>query len=118
MGKWSRANCMGYALGRNEWMRIPMWECERPITIALYLAETYNLKLVSKSDMVLGKEYIVFRKSSQDFHFAKRSADGHWRHKPGHNTVRPMSEKEVFSGYWQNGMLYYNSTPFIFEVQE
>lgn len=116
MGRYSRANCMGYALGYNEWLRVPNWKSQSALDSALYLAEKYNMKLVSKSDMVLGKEYVVFRISSQDFHFMRRDKNGNWRHKPGWREVRPISEKKVFANYWQHGALWYNSTPFIFEV--
>ena len=120
MAKWSEANCMGYALGINEWLLVPWWRDSSVKECAEWLADTYNLKIVKKRDMKPGKEYIVFRKSSVDFHFARRSADGHWRHKPGWSYVRPMKEKEVFASYWSNpsGTCWYNSTPVIFEVQE
>jgi hypothetical protein len=116
MGRWSQANCMGYALGINQWMRVPNWRNQTALESAQWLAKTYKLKLVSRSEMELGKEYIVFRMSSQDFHFIRRDSQGNWRHKPGAMLVRPMSEKQVFADYWQLGSTYYNSVPFIFEV--
>lgn len=116
--QWSQANCMGYALNKNRWMKIPNWENRTTLDIALWLEKQFNLKMVNRSQMVLGKEYIVFRRSQQDFHFMRRSKEGHWRHKPGGNYVRPISEKEVFASQWvSNPWLYYNSTPYIFEVQ-
>lgn len=118
--RWSEANCMGYALGINRWLCIDDWKYRRPMDIATELAAHYNLKIVKRKDMVKGKIYIVFRKSSVDFHFMKRSKDGHWRHKPGWDHVRSISEKEVFANTWYGSdpWTYYNTTPIVFEVQD
>lgn len=120
MAKWNKANCMGYALGINEWLTVEPFEadynCHNAYKMAKWLARNYNLKPVKRSEMELGKEYIVFRVGKEDWHFVHRSADGHWRHKPGWKPVRAISEKEVFSSAWVNSTLIYNSRPFIFEI--
>lgn len=120
VSKWSEANCMGYALGINRWLCIDDWRYRKSMDIATELAARYNLKIVKRKDMVKGKTYIVFRKSSVDFHFMKRSKDGHWRHKPGWARVRSISEREVFANTWygSNPWTYYNTTPIVFEVQD
>lgn len=118
MGKWSNANCMGYALGINRWLLVEDWRYRNIEDMTQELVEHYNLKVVKRSEMVLGKTYIAFRVSREDFHFMKRGKDGHWRHKPGWNYVRSIREKDVFANQWRSGMLYYNSRVVLFEVQD
>lgn len=117
MAKWDSANCMGYALGINKWLRVGYFGTDSsPYEMAKWLIDTYGLKPVKRSEMVLGKVYIVFRLGYDDFHFARRSADGHWRHKPGWCHVRPISEKEVFGPAWTKNTCSYTSRPFLFEL--
>lgn len=111
--KWSNANCMGYALGINKWLYLPYFRERDIIEIVDALEARYNIRRTKRSDMVLGKEYIVLRLGNGDFHFARRSADGHWRHKPGCWYVRSISEQEVFSKCMSGR---YSSTPIVFEI--
>jgi hypothetical protein len=129
MGVYGRGNnCMAYALGRKNWMLPLGWRAlkNKPIErieehMATMLGKTFNLKMVSREDMVLGKEYIAFRiaydgyEDADDFHFMKRHVSGHWTHKMGSQPVKGISEKVVFSDMWKFGTIY-NGRIYLFEV--
>lgn len=110
--KWSNANCYGYAVNSNEWLRFVdrNWS-------SLFIDHLYErgYKLTKRSEMTLGKEYIAFRYGSDDFHFMKRSPSGHWSHKRGSLRPETLSEKQVFSDVWVNGGVHYNSSIYLFE---
>jgi hypothetical protein len=120
-------NCMAYALGRKTWMVPKGWyqfaesqDYDAEWNIIENLQSMFNLKLIKREDMVLGKEYIAFRYEYDgyeigDFHFIKRHKTGHWTHKAGGNPVKGISEKVVFADTWS---LYndYNSDLYLFEV--
>ena len=48
-----------------------------------------------------------------DFHFARLGSDGIWTHKPGHSTIREMSEAELFSDAWSKES---RNCPYISEI--
>lgn len=112
MGKWSRANCFGYAVGQNRWLTFGT-RAYGDVCIQVIL--DYGYRQVKRKDMVLGKEYIVFKYGGSDFHFAKRSPSGQWSHKPGGQIVRPVSEKNIFEDKWLTYSQDYTSTIHIFE---
>lgn len=122
-------NCMAYALNRKTWMLPRGWhqftesqDYEAEWNMIENLQSMFNLKLIERKDMVLGKEYIAFRYEQDhfngeigDFHFIKRHKTGHWTHKAGRSPVKGISEKVVFADAWR---LYnnYNSDLYLFEV--
>lgn len=126
-----RSNCMGYALNRKQWM-LPIgwdefadgWESED--RVIGQLMNQFKLKLVSRHEMVRGKEYVAFRYEIiddedgeaviDDFHFIKRHKTGHWTHKPGSLPVEGIAQKDVFGEVWLNGNYEYNSEIYLFEV--
>ena len=117
MAKWTKqTNCFGYAVGIPDWLlmenkRLPNRE----------LVE-YGLKPVRKSEMVLGKEYVAYRYGKDDFHFMKRTKQGHWRHKQGYKPVTTISQKVVFAKVWHRGKPQefdygvYDSKIYLYEV--
>lgn len=130
MAKRKRYNCMGYALNRKKWM-LPLawddfadgWIDESEVIDGL--TRQFNLKPVSRDQMVRGKEYVAFRYEIiddewetriDDFHFMKRHKTGHWTHKRGNYDAEGVSERIVFSDVWVNGTYNYNSEIFLFEV--
>lgn len=117
MAKWTRRNnCYSYAINYpNKWMLITDG-CYID-GIQTLLRANPNFRLVSKSEMVLGKEYVAFRFGCSDFHFAKRGKDGHWRHKMGPQPVEAISTKVIFGKEWRMGDNVYNSKLYLFEVQ-
>ena len=118
---YNQANCFGYALRKNKWLHV--W-CFLDVLngevgeekIIYELQNRYGLKPVKKEDMVLGKEYVAFRWSDEDYHFARRSKSGQWSHKQGSWTPEAMSTKEVFDEVWVNGYIHYTSDIFLFEA--
>jgi hypothetical protein len=105
-----RMNCMGYALGIKDWLVVGRYS-----KAVEYLQSEYNLTLVNKSEMVLGKRYIAFRYGSDDFHFMKRNEKGHWRHKMGNQKAISISQKNVFNKTgWDFDGLFYNSKVYLF----
>lgn len=113
-----KANCMAYALDINRWLHPRGWDYDYEV-MPQFLAKDYNLKLVEKKDMVLGKEYIAFRwgkERDNDFHFMKRGKQGHWRHKVGSTPVKVISQKEVFSPAWVTNWHSYDSKIYLYEV--
>jgi hypothetical protein len=125
-----RNNCMAYALGRATWMLPRYWEAfaatdEPSIEWKMIkrMEKDFNLKPVTKEEMVLGKEYIAFRIAwypngdVDDFHFIKRHKTGHWTHKQGGHPVKGISQKIVFSDVWRAfGNINYTGTIYLFEV--
>ncbi len=83
-----------------------------------YLLDNHsNLRLVSREDLVLGKEYIAYRYGNRDFHFMKRNKMGYWRHKMGCCPVEAISTKFVLGKEWVfRGGNVYNSKLYLFEV--
>lgn len=114
MAKWNRLNnCYSYAVNYpNKWLLVD--EYHQAVTDLL--DKNPNLKLVSRKDIVLGKEYIAYRFSNDDFHFMKRGKDGHWRHKMGREAVTAVSTKYVFGQSWYTYHDNYNSKLYLFEV--
>lgn len=111
-----RSNCFGYAVNTKKWL-LPKAKRKWSFT-PLELEEEYGLKPVSKSEMVLGKEYVAYRYCSGDFHFMKRDTKGHWRHKMGSLDPVAISQKEVFANAWDFrdlGGRKYNSKLYLFE---
>lgn len=112
--KWDyNSNCFGYAVNIADWL-LPA-DGKDLQKVVYELQSDYGLKLVNKSDMVLGKEYVAYRYGAIDFHFMKRDAKGHWRHKMGCHHAEPISQKEVFKSYWFFGEAFYNSKLYLFE---
>lgn len=114
--KWDRHNnCFGYAVDIKEWLLPSNDDSGYWQDMVHELQSDYGLKLVEKSEMVLGKEYVAYRYGSRDFHFMKRDAKGHWRHKMGGRYAQPISQKEVFKKSWYFGGAFYNSKLYLFE---
>lgn len=115
MATWHRRNnCYSYAINNpKKWMLINQEDYSNAVWTLL--RANPNWKLVSKEDVVLGKEYVAFRYCATDFHFMKRNKQGYWRHKMGGSPVTAISTKEVFAKTWA---LYhnYNSKLYLFEI--
>ena len=114
MKKWGfHANCYGYATNKKEWLLI---EDDYSQGVNELLMLNPNWKLVSRSEVVLGKEYVAYRYCAEDFHFMKRNKQGYWRHKMGGGEVQAISTKKVFAEHWSSPCHYYNSKLYLFEV--
>lgn len=114
MAKWSRRNnCYGYATNTPKWLLL-----DGSYSKAVYelLDKNPNWKLVKRSEMVLGKEYVAFRYGKEDFHFMRRNKQGYWRHKQGPMPVQAISTKDVFAKSWDPDGFNYNSKIYLFEV--
>lgn len=136
-------NCMGYALGSEEWLlpndmerfenifyddehyedeeydenKHPKYGVNYALTasiIAKELAYEYNLKPVERKDMVRGREYIAFRMGPNDFHFILRHKNGTWTHKMGNYPIHKIQEFLVFSNKW-GSKPFYDSPIYLFE---
>lgn len=116
MPKWTRdSNCYGYATNTPKWLLLDDRNYrEKAVNTLLCANPTW--KLVSRKDMVLGKEYVAFRYCSTDYHFMKRNKDGFWRHKMGAQPVQAVSTKFVFGKSWDVGHRTYNSKLYLFET--
>lgn len=116
MATWhGRNNCYSYAVNYpNKWLLIN--DSKYSAGVDTLLRANPNFHLVSKKDMVLGKEYVAYRYCKNDFHFMKRGKDGHWRHKMGWSPVEAISTKVVFGKAWKLGGHVYNSKLYLFEV--
>lgn len=122
-GKYNRANCMGYALRINEWLapysrdfgdRMEAFSTEDMVAV---LIDEYKLTPVTKGQMVLGKEYVAFRRGFEDFHFVRRLPTGQWKHKQGRTKITDIKKTEVFNDYWSyDGPREYKSKLYIFEA--
>lgn len=123
-------NCMSYAFGVfNDWLGINAFEysfnydedtidyeymqdvfddccCEIENRFAVRRVSGPNAKLLENERM------IAFRIGADDFHFARRNSDGVWTHKPGTDTIREMSEDELFDDAWSTHRCY----PYISEI--
>ena len=115
-----KANCYGYAFGKNKWflMRssISCISRKKYQKLADEFESRCGLKRVHRKDMVLGKEYIAFRIGPNDFHFMKRGKNGHWRHKQGGCQITSISQKKVFAPQWFSESLIYDSKIYLYEV--
>ena len=125
-GKWNyHNNCFGYAVNIPRWLLVEDYlqtHCDTQTETYIQFIldkgyEKFNLKPVSKKDMVLGKTYVAYRYYRDDFHFMKRLPSGHWRHKQGGQPVAPISQKDVLNGGWvRSDGAVYNSKLYLFEV--
>lgn len=117
MAKWNgRNNCYSYAIDNpDKWMLINQDDYREGVYTLL--EANPNFRLVSRNEIKLGKEYVAYRFSYNDFHFMKRGKDGHWRHKMGWSPVLAVSTKFVFSKVWDCGSNVYTSKLYLFEVQ-
>jgi hypothetical protein len=126
-GKWNWGNnCFGYAVNIPKWLLVGDYTQGDTHDYTSHLDfildkgyERFNLKPVSKKDMVLGKTYVAYRYCANDFHFMKRLPTGHWRHKQGGSPVAAISQKNVLNDGWvrEDGVVY-NSKLYLFEVME
>lgn len=103
-------NCFAYAVNEKDWLLVD-GDWSNPF---YQFKEEHNLIPVEKKDMVLGKEYVAYRYCANDFHFMKRDAKGHWRHKMGSSHAEAISQKEVFAKSWNFGYHTYNSKLYLF----
>lgn len=131
MAKYNHANCFGYAVKQNKWLRMRSWRQfvepqneselmtreEAELEAVNELEFRFGLRFVHPSEMELGKEYIAYKFSMQDYHFMRRNKKGHWRHKQGQSEVSGIAERNVFKSKWKDG-LFYNSRTLLFEVPE
>lgn len=117
MATWTRKNnCYSYAAKYpHDWLQVDAWYSRENIIEEL-LERNPNWRPVTKSDLVLGKEYVAFRYGQDDFHFMRRTKTGHWRHKCGSGMVKSVSQKEVFDREWIYAATY-NSKLYLFEVE-
>ena len=123
-------NCMSYALGVfDSWLCIyafdnsysyesdeidygylddVFWDC------CVELEERFAVRRLTgpKAELKENERMIAFRIGADDFHFARRNSDGTWTHKPGSNTIREMSEEELFSSAWS----IHRNFPYISEI--
>lgn len=123
-------NCMSYALGvYNDWLSIwafdnsyvyendeidydylddIFWDC------CVELEERFAVRRLTgpKAELKENERMIAFRIGADDFHFARKNSDGTWTHKPGSNTIREMSEEELFDVAWSK----HRNFPYISEI--
>lgn len=107
-------NCFGYAVNFHDWLLVG----DDYFAFATLWYDQFGLKAVNREDMVLGKRYVAFRYCADDFHFCRRDANGHWRHKMGGQPPKTISQKAVFSSHWDTGFHRYNSKVYLYEVVE
>jgi len=113
-------NCHSFASKKTEkWWNMEKCKWNDADSAAEWLCEKHGWRLVQKSDMVLGKEYVAYRWAKCDFHFIRRHKNGNWSHKVGGLTPESISQKAVFGESWSgyNGNDY-NSPILLFEVIE
>lgn len=110
---WNNANCYGYATNKNKWLLSDASYSDMPSDL---LERNPHWVKVHKSEMVLGKSYVVFRYGYFDFHFMFRDQRGHWTHKQGGQPVVPISQKQVFRNRWHGDNILYTSSLSIYEV--
>jgi hypothetical protein len=107
---------MGWALQIKDWLGLKEYRKLPHDEVAELFGKQYGLKPVEKKDMVLGKEYIALRITSDDFHFMRRNASGHWTHKQGEWEVTTVSQKTVFAKEWERWAGNYGGKIWLFEV--
>jgi hypothetical protein len=120
-------NCAGWALNCFSWYKptikdnVARWgvtdfpdETDRRMSdsemfnltlksVECMLRDFEDLRLINNIKELEEDEYaIAFRIGSlvNDFHYCKRSKNGHWTHKMGASGIRPIAKKEVFADYW------------------
>lgn len=114
MGKWDGANCFGYAVGINDWL-LTSYDYD---DVRHQLTSEFGLEEVSKKEMRLGEEYILFRTGYDDYHFVKCHKTGHFTHKRGSYPPETISRKVALGPIWHNGHLTYSHKLLIFRVPE
>jgi hypothetical protein len=112
-------NCGGYALNTYSWYcphNIGNDRYYRSYTekgmqkttqnaVAFMLKEFSDLRVIRNLWELKKDEYaIAFRigQDVNDFHYCKRSRNGHWTHKMGGGCIQPIKKKDVFAPYWNN----------------
>jgi hypothetical protein len=127
---YKNANCMGYAFGKNKWMIPHGWDDDENEAIKFIQrhfstkARFYKMYRIFEGaqmtkELPLGKTFVVYRQNSygDDFHFVKRLPTGHWRHKSGHHSVKPISQKWVAQRVWNTNVgLNYENPFYVFEL--
>ena len=120
-------NCMGYALGVFDWMNChsfiklawsleeenPDFEPATPTTeefqqldemtweVRNELLRRFPVRAIKQPEDANPHERVfALRCGFDDFHFARLNSDGTWTHKPGANTIRVMTEEELYSEAW------------------
>jgi hypothetical protein len=115
------SNCMGYAVGVNDWLvvgnyKAAAYDMDSEYEEELVYDKDFTLIPVHKRELKLGKEYIAYRFGYHDFHFCKRDKKGHWRHKMGSKCPETISQKKVFAKKWDGWMCVYNSKLYLYEI--
>lgn len=125
-------NCGGYALSTYNWF------CSNTDSTKYYSLDInervdysirYMIKFFGKDKIrvihsvqeLTKVEYAVaFRVGNCDFHYMKRGKNGVWYHKPGSNTIRRATKKEVFADKWTtpDGWTIYDSKIVLLAVHE
>ena len=118
-------NCGGWALNTFSWYR-PTLDCffehwgvdwgKRMsdkemfditlLSVNAMLREFEDLRVIRNLNELKEDEYaLAFRigQDLNDFHYCKRSRNGHWTHKMGGTKIQPIAKKDVFSESWCNG---------------
>lgn len=115
-------NCGGWALNTFSWYRptqsvfFSRWgtDDKTPLaqtkmmditiqSVVCMIQEFQDLRVITHLKELKEDEYaIAFRIGSlvNDFHYCKRSKNGHWTHKMGGGSIRPIAKKEVFAENW------------------
>lgn len=116
-------NCGGWALNCFSWYRPTLSEtfCNwgndyekmsdkemfeiTLLSVEAMLKEFSDLRVIRNLWELKKDEYaIAFRigQDVNDFHYCKRSRNGHWTHKMGGGCIQPIKKKDVFAPYWNN----------------
>ena len=98
--KWGKVEC--YTDGDQKLSTTEMFNITLK-SVDCMLHEFKDLRVISNLNELKSNEYaIAFRIGSlvNDFHFCKRSKNGHWTHKMGGSQIRPISKQEVFADNW------------------
>lgn len=123
-------NCYGYAVGYYDWLDLndfcyladeEDWD-ELEIMAADCAMEVEHAiigcrQIVDPSHAKSNERVFAMRVGYDDFHFARLNSDGVWTHKPGSNTVREMTEDELYGDEWCSFREYpYISTVYFFAM--
>lgn len=126
-------NCYGYAVGFYDWLDLDSFcymgddeddrdalemmaaECANEVEMALKNCR----QIIGPSHAKPNERVFALRVGYDDFHFARLNSDGIWTHKPGGNTIREMTEDELYGDEWCPQREYpYISTIYFFAIKK
>ena len=123
-------NCGGFALGTFNWY-LPyarcteyhekMWEIREDmdygaldydegcdaiaeIYVDFMCSEGLCRRIDDSSELCEGEYLVAFKASYDDFHYARRLANGRWFHKMGGSEIEEISEEDAFDYDWWNNL--------------